>query len=616
MKRPYNKTNTLRASLLLAALTTTNLTNAQSNGDTFVHLFEWNWTDIGRECTEFLGPKGYKAVQVPPPQEHRSKDYGAVDEDAWWVRYQPMSYSLGNTRSGTEQQFRDMVTECNQAGVDIYVDAVINHMAGDGGNGTPSSMGRYASENNYPDVPYGSNDFHACGKPEIDGSDYQNNASNVRNCDLVRLDDLKTESENVRSKIVNFLNGLTAMGVKGYRIDAAKHMEPADIQNIVARLNPISGTNTPVYIFQEVIDKSPGQEAITASEYTSIGDVTEFQWADNIGRKFQGLFEPSFGQNGKLADLETIGSPAWGMLPSDKAVIFVSNHDDQRGDGRFAIVDFNDEFGLNFLAEVYQMAQPYGYPKVMSSYYFNASEDRSVSRPNVPTNSPTGGCEAPYGPNRGGSEGWVCEHRWTGIANMVAFRKAAENQPLTNWWSNGGNQIAFGRNGTGFVAINHESFALAQSLATGMTDGQYCDVLSGDFINNSCTGDVITVSGGQINVNLPNRNTAIAIHSDAKLGGGTGNRQVDFSCGNGFTNYGTSIYVVGNSAELGNWSPSNAIKLDPTDYPTWTGSIALPTNQSMEWKCIKRLEAGGGVTWQGGQNNQLGSNATSTSGSF
>ena len=144
MNTPYTKPHWLRNALTLVTLVTLSTfslsANAQSNGDTFVHLFEWNWTDIGRECTDYLGPKGYKAVQVPPPQEHVSKDYNAVDEDAWWLRYQPMSYSLGNTRSGTEQQFRDMVTACNQAGVDVYVDAVINHMAGDGGNGIASSI--------------------------------------------------------------------------------------------------------------------------------------------------------------------------------------------------------------------------------------------------------------------------------------------------------------------------------------------------------------------------------------------------------------------------------------------------------------------------------------------
>lgn len=29
-----------------------------------VHLFEWKFLDIGLECEQFLGPRGYGAVQV------------------------------------------------------------------------------------------------------------------------------------------------------------------------------------------------------------------------------------------------------------------------------------------------------------------------------------------------------------------------------------------------------------------------------------------------------------------------------------------------------------------------------------------------------------------------
>ena len=32
--------------------------------DTMVHLFEWKWMDIARECEDFLGPIGYGGVQV------------------------------------------------------------------------------------------------------------------------------------------------------------------------------------------------------------------------------------------------------------------------------------------------------------------------------------------------------------------------------------------------------------------------------------------------------------------------------------------------------------------------------------------------------------------------
>lgn len=75
----------------------------------------------------FLGPYGYAGVQVSPPNEHKYIDTETFD-GPWWQRYQPMGYRL-NSRSGTEEEFRDMVERCNAVGVRIYVDAVINHMA-------------------------------------------------------------------------------------------------------------------------------------------------------------------------------------------------------------------------------------------------------------------------------------------------------------------------------------------------------------------------------------------------------------------------------------------------------------------------------------------------------
>lgn len=36
-------------------------------GDTYVQLFEWSWNDIATECTQWLGPQGYGAVQISPP---------------------------------------------------------------------------------------------------------------------------------------------------------------------------------------------------------------------------------------------------------------------------------------------------------------------------------------------------------------------------------------------------------------------------------------------------------------------------------------------------------------------------------------------------------------------
>ena len=122
-------------------------------GDVFVHLFEWKWTDIASECENVLGPAGFKAVQISPPEEH-----SIVPSHDWSERYQPVSYSLARSRSGTGAEFTDMVNRCNAVGVGIIADAVINHMTnypspGVGSNGT--SYTKY----DYPGL-YSPSDFH------------------------------------------------------------------------------------------------------------------------------------------------------------------------------------------------------------------------------------------------------------------------------------------------------------------------------------------------------------------------------------------------------------------------------------------------------------------------
>ena len=45
--------------------------------------------------------------------------------------------------------------------------------------------------------------------------------------------------------------------------------------------------------------------------------------------------------------------------------------------------------------------------------------------------------------------GWICEHRWRQIYNMVRFRNTAAGQSVQNWWDNGENQIAYSRGNKG-----------------------------------------------------------------------------------------------------------------------------------------------------------------------
>jgi alpha-amylase len=97
------------------------------------NLWEWNWNSIRSECS-VLADAGYDGVQVAPPQnslKRLSGDAETATVHPWWEVYQPVSYDL-TSRMGTESQFKQMVKTCRREGVKVYVDAVINHMTGQG----------------------------------------------------------------------------------------------------------------------------------------------------------------------------------------------------------------------------------------------------------------------------------------------------------------------------------------------------------------------------------------------------------------------------------------------------------------------------------------------------
>ena len=58
--------------------------------DVIANLFEWNWPSVGAECTDVLGPKGYGAVQVAPPEDSIRL---SGTSHAWWDVYQPVGCS-------------------------------------------------------------------------------------------------------------------------------------------------------------------------------------------------------------------------------------------------------------------------------------------------------------------------------------------------------------------------------------------------------------------------------------------------------------------------------------------------------------------------------------------
>ncbi|XP_077256834.1 alpha-amylase 4N-like [Temnothorax americanus] len=464
--------------------------------DGMVHLFEWKWHDIADECERFLGPMGFGGVQVSPMQENV-----IVGSRPWWERYQPISYKW-YTRSGTPDEFREMVRRCNNAGVRIYVDVVFNHMTGDHANANGTG-GTTADTHvfSYPGVPYSQYDFHY---PPCAINNYQDPA-NVRNCELVGLHDLDQSKEYVREKIVNFLNEAVDAGVAGFRVDAAKHMWPEDLKTIFSRLKNLNPehhfpSDARPYIVQEVIDY--GGEAISKYEYNSFGAVTEFRYGMEISNSLNG--------NNPLKWFVNWGE-AWGLLPSQDALVFIDNHDTQRGNPNILTYKSSK---LYKMAVAFMLAHPYGTARIMSSFKFDTFDA------NPPQDSAGNLLSPTINPDDTCGNGWVCEHRWRQIYNMVRFRNAANNTDVNNWWDNGQNQIAFCRGNAGFIAINGDKYDLKQTLFTCVEPGTYCDVISGNLENNKCTGKAVTVDQDRkayIEIPLNQEDGVLAIHQGAKV---------------------------------------------------------------------------------------------------
>jgi hypothetical protein len=284
-----------------------------------------------------------------------------------------------------------MVQECHKAGVKIYADAVLNHRQG------------AAAE-----------DLHHCGHAI---ANYQDRAE-VQNCDLVGLPDLATEKPTVRQQLAGYLNDLLALGVDGFRLDAAKHIPAADLRAILALLT------RPARVYSEVL-YSPS-EPIQPTEYRDFGATLEPRYAEKLARTFRG---DSFTLlQDRLTDL----------LPSDASVVYVDSHDTQRGTSTLSYKEDRHTLAVQFM-----LAYPYGAPLLMSSFDFERFDDGPPSTPDGVTTP------VECGPRAG--HGWVCEHRR--VLTMVGWRNRMAGAPVANWWATD-DALGFARQGFGYFALN------------------------------------------------------------------------------------------------------------------------------------------------------------------
>jgi alpha-amylase len=480
-----------------ASVTPTTLasTHRAASHDVIANLWEWNWTSIAKECVSVLGPKGYGGVQVAPPQNSVTLN-GSLGTPVhpWWEVYQPVDYTL-TSRMGNEAQFKSMVTTCRKAGVKVYVDAVINHMARDGRD---SYSGAHFDRYNYLGL-YTRRNFHSypadCPVPPptadpttaagqntiLNFNDYRQ----VTKCELLALPDLRSETSYVRHTIAGYLNKLIGYGVSGFRVDAAKHIGQADLSAIKRLLHRTVDGETP-YLALEVF---PGPGALSMFAFKDQGSLLGFDFAYAVHDLFKSY---DAAHVGNITGLRIFGERA-GLLPGDKTLVFVENHDTERGDTTLSYRDG----ATNTLANEFMLAYGYGRPQVYASYAFQGLN------PDSPPSNARGIIK-----NTDCNNGWVCVDRYTGVANMVGWHNFVGTAKLGNWYDDQVNLIAFSRGNKGWIAINNHATAQTHTFQTGLHAGRYCDIIHGRSNNRTCTGQTVTVNAhGRATVNVPGKDS-------------------------------------------------------------------------------------------------------------
>ncbi|GAA4742335.1 carbohydrate-binding module family 20 domain-containing protein [Amnibacterium soli] len=475
----------LTASVVLPATAAPEKPGRSSATPVLANLFEWNWPSVAKECTTQLGPAGYAGVQVAPPQDSTKRTaLGNGSDDVlhpWWEVYQPADYRL-TSRMGTAAQFRAMVKTCRAAGVKVYVDAVLNHMTG---QGTTSYGGEAFTKYSYPGV-YSPSDFHSypanCPVPPASGSSDRmgsirdfNDYRQVFDCELVGLSDLDTSKAKVRSTLAAYLNTLLSYGVSGFRVDAAKHVGQSDLAAIQSRLRrTVDGTRP--YFALEVGAGSPGR--ISPAAFTGQGQVLGFDYTTAIQNAFTSYDDDGTPRNdGNIGDLEVFGE-AGGLLPSANELVFIQNHDTERNGSSLNYKDPN-----NLIATQFMLAYPYGTPQVYAGFTFGKDTNQS----------PPSTADGRITDTDCGSAAWSCTDRQLGVKGMVRFHNRVGQAPVRNWYDDGANLIAFSRGNVGFFSTNNAAKAKTVTVRTGLPSGRYCDVIHGVKRGGACSGPTVRV---------------------------------------------------------------------------------------------------------------------------
>jgi len=518
----------------------------ERRGPVFVKLWEWNYVDIARECREYLGPNGFDAVQLSPVVEH-------MRGHQWWTKYQPISFGL-ETRSGTAAEFKEMVAECRAAGVQVIVDAILNHMGG----------GCHEAYHSSEPICVGWNGSHY-GNRQMSGSrgwdaatpDYFRHAPHDKfagvcgvgppaflcgslvttdcsccHCDLYGMPDWNTGLHEVRAIHYRHVKELHDAGVTMLRIDAALYENVTETASV---LNQFPWD----YVYMEWWGEYPvGIHDQYIGNYRDVAlrwKITNRLASEKNLSKFPEVLDINYGTFG---------------VDNHKTIYPMAFHDQRTPEADQEIATYKN--GLEYhQQQKFLLAWPWP-DRVLLWGGFGWTDGEQgppgcnpghdTCRPTSVFGGPNGEAqcldtptEAPLPDELAQSRRWVCEHRWAGVAGLVGFRGACRGRETTVLPNTGAGRLAFTADGECLVAMvkgtNNRwpqgygklgDWSL-RGLKVGLPFGRYCDVaqLSTRFTAGvtHCDSEVFVNAAGVIVKGTVREGDLLAIYTGARIQG-------------------------------------------------------------------------------------------------
>jgi alpha-amylase len=152
---------------------------------------------------DYIKGMGFDAIWISPPLKNKPGSYHG---------YHNIDLNSINENFGTDQELKDLITECHNKDIWVILDAVPNHMA----DGVDKSTLK----------PFDKEEYYHGEIEGLDCSEWDNyNQTIVENCDVWGLPDLKQENDFVKKTLIDWLkNTLNNYGFDGVRY--------ADVPNV------------------------------------------------------------------------------------------------------------------------------------------------------------------------------------------------------------------------------------------------------------------------------------------------------------------------------------------------------------------------------------------------